>query len=602
MLPTRGPVAQDDPAFIHRSLELDIALALGRSEYVSIRGGRQTGKTTVALSLARSLSGADAAVAYLDLQGMRPVSEDALRTWLSDFLLLMAQSLQLGEEDVSDCLPLEGGADMMAAVLRIAERTERHQVVVMLDEITAAPLDLQPVFFSTLRALFNDRKNNNDGRALLSSRISFVLIGTFDPDKLIDDQNSPFNVSHDFDTADYDFQLAEVSTLCEVAGLESGAAARIHQLSGGHPYLTNALINRISTGSSIDESFEGLLRSNDPNLLQLASRLAELEPGVVGLLKKIANREVHIPIGRGVLPALDQLFSAGLIRLASNGPVEMRSRIYLEYVLRFQDTVAYLANEGIRVGSLQADWSEPSNGCIIGIVVALQEELAAVLEALDNPQKINVAQNDPRTYYVSTLEHAKGTYTVVVTLSMIMGNVESALAAKDLMHAFAPKAVLVVGIAAGIDPTTQRLGDVLVAESVYYYEFGKVRDGMTHLRPRMTPTSRILLDRAQNLDSDDAFSVHFGVIASGEQVIADSARVAEMVLDQPKLVGIEMESAGVCAAALGQVGRPEFITFRGISDFANETKGDDMRALAARNVASYMKRYLESGPIRAAEE
>lgn len=593
MLPTRGPVPSSDPRYVRRMLVDEVATAIARSEYVSLRGGRQTGKTTTLAAIAKELDEAGVRVAFVDLEGIRPIDPARVDDWLHVLLDEVCRSVGL-DPDVLGLASVTSGGKIVDAFLRMVGCCGEAPVVVMLDEVTATPLELQSVFFSALRALFNIREMPRQSRAGLSARLSFVLAGTFDPDKLIDDQNSPFNVSHDFDTSEYDFTVEEIAHLCVAVGVDEASAGEVLAIGGGHPYLTNVVIQRVSDGESPAQAASSLLNSNDPNLMQLSSRLATLDPSVLEFLKGVARGEITLPIGRGAVPDLDRLFSAGVIRPDETGAVAIRAPIYAQRILAFQDTPSFLKQAGIAVAAKNVGATTPKS-YDVGIIVALQEELAAVLEVLGDTTE---TRSGVRTYYTTSVEHSSGHTNVVVTLLMTMGNVESALAARDLMDSFSPKSILVVGVAGGADSGGQSLGDVLIADSIYYYESEKVTAEGCEIRPRMDTTSRSLFSAARALKTDDfGYSVHFGVIASGEQIVADIARVEEMRVQQPKLVGIEMESFGVYAATLVQASRVEFLAIRGVSDFADAHKDDSSRDVAAANASSFMMELLKAGPL-----
>lgn len=65
----------------------------------------------------------------------------------------------------------------------------------------------------------------------------------------------------------------------------------------------------------------------------------------------------------------------------------------------------------------------------------------------------------------------------------------------------------------------------------------------------------------------------------------------------PKLAAVEMETAGVAAAALSGVKRTDVLVVRGISDFADTKKSDDYRQFAAATAAAWTIGFLHTGPI-----
>lgn len=84
--------------------------------------------------------------------------------------------------------------------------------------------------------------------------------------------------------------------------------------------------------------------------------------------------------------------------------------------------------------------------------------------------------------------------------------------------------------------------------------------------------------------------VHFGVVASGNQVIKDGMKRAEIVMAHPGVVAVEMEAAGLmnvfgCA------------TIRGICDYADSHKNDGWHSYASATAAAIAKEVLEIIPV-----
>lgn len=250
-----------------------------------------------------------------------------------------------------------------------------------------------------------------------------------------------------------------------------------------------------------------------------------------------------------------------------------------------------------------------------GVVIALPDELEAFLGKLDSFSRYTHSQSDNRTYYSGYIKtKSEKQYKVVTTLLPRMGNIDSALATKDLLSLWRPRHLLVVGIAGGVKRNEQQFGDVLIGESILYYEEKKLKRRTSQIRPRLLMADPLLYDRALNFDSGRWYSrippnvvasapfktkpkVHFGPIASGEKVISDSSVLKELQSIHPKLIGVEMESAGVASAALSSAKKTGFLTIRSISDFADHRKNDNWRPYAANSAAAWAAAFLTSEPI-----
>lgn len=205
------------------------------------------------------------------------------------------------------------------------------------------------------------------------------------------------------------------------------------------------------------------------------------------------------------------------------------------------------------------------------IVTALQIERKAVTDRLSDLVSIQ-EDGEPITYYKGSVEKpgSAGKYRVVVTELLGVGNDEAAVATIRLVKRWNPSNVILVGIGGGV-PGKVQLGDVVVAEHVYYYEMAKLSPGGNEPRPQQFPCNSLLYGRTKAYEAADWKSAvgverpdaraqdvlpaaHFGPIGTGEKVIADSDAIQQLVIDCPKMLAVAMEGAGVpwayCSRAL----------------------------------------------------
>lgn len=119
---------------------------------------------------------------------------------------------------------------------------------------------------------------------------------------------------------------------------------------------------------------------------------------------------------------------------------------------------------------------------------------------------------------------------------------------EEVFSIFRPNVVFSMGVAFGIDPTTQNIGDVLVSHKVFPYSENKVRDDL------------ILPDRSQDKVIDSWLDVRFvnttgflegvtyGSILSGGSVLSsdqDKVRICRAYSKQDYVVGGEMEGSAL---------------------------------------------------------
>lgn len=249
------------------------------------------------------------------------------------------------------------------------------------------------------------------------------------------------------------------------------------------------------------------------------------------------------------------------------------------------------------------------------ILVALPVELDAILGYFPEFKPVCDATSLSRIYYRASITTDNGIkYRLVTTLLRTMGNLEAAHAANDLIRDWSPRYLIVTGIAGGLRPTTQDYGDVVIPDSIVYYELGKALTAGVEQRSRHFPCDLSLLDSARNMRSRNwrmrlpkrpdgqaacttCPKVFFGPLASGEKVIASTDTVSRLLEYQPDLLAVEMESAGVASAALGALKKIGFLAVRSICDFADKRKNDNWHAYAAAAAASFLRELLNNQPI-----
>jgi nucleoside phosphorylase len=173
----------------------------------------------------------------------------------------------------------------------------------------------------------------------------------------------------------------------------------------------------------------------------------------------------------------------------------------------------------------------------------------------------------------------------------------SAMTVLDAIDTVAPKAVLVLGIAFGIDRTKQRLGDVLVAESVEPYENQKVGPKLDVQRGTAIQCGLVLAERFRMRSSDWKFrrydgyvKMFAGAMLSGEKVVNNREFRDRLEEKFPVAIGGEMEGIGAYAAANRR--NTEIILVKGICDWADGHKNDVAQPFAGHAAISLARHVL----------
>jgi nucleoside phosphorylase len=236
------------------------------------------------------------------------------------------------------------------------------------------------------------------------------------------------------------------------------------------------------------------------------------------------------------------------------------------------------------------------------LMTATEPELKATLALLKPlPGRTNLLRvNSPKaTYHV-------GRYGAVnVALGMCaMGSVgrdSSIIETTRAILIWEPKAVVMVGIAFGMRPRKQELGDVLVSEKVTPYEpqrRGKnpISRGVP-VRAGKTLLARFRARQGWHFVKPDgvASECWIGEIVSGEKLVDDNQFKKQLLTSAPEAIGGEMEGAGLIAAAedLGV----EWILVKGICDWADGKKTSKHQELAAAAAASLVHHLFQDSTV-----
>ncbi len=212
----------------------------------------------------------------------------------------------------------------------------------------------------------------------------------------------------------------------------------------------------------------------------------------------------------------------------------------------------------------------------------------------------------PKTYY--DLGTIGGARTFMVRSEMGAGGLSGSMAtATEAISELSPSAVIMVGIAFGVDPEKQSLGDVLVSKQLVEYELQRVgtdRKGKVDIIPRgdRVSASPRLLDRFRDGELTwDIAKVRFGVILSLQKLVDNVAVRDQLRQFEREAIGGEMEGAGLYAAA--ELKKVDWILAKAICDWADGSKSEDKKQRqqqAAQNAAGFVFHVLERGGLAGA--
>ncbi|MEV7190246.1 hypothetical protein AB0N81_00375 [Streptomyces sp. NPDC093510] len=290
--------------------------------------------------------------------------------------------------------------------------------------------------------------------------------------------------------------------------------------------------------------------------------------------------------------------NSGSGNVSFNGPVAMGQGTR---VTQHSNEVRSGAEETVRAPAPAEEQSttEPARG--VGVVTVLSVETRAVIDELSKwAGHAGTRTRHGVLFHEFAREADARTERVTVTQSLLPGQHSTGIAVEQLRREYAPRMVVLVGIAGAIHPDV-RLGDVVVAQEVIHYEPRKVTPEGTRRRGR-SHTVTAGVQHAVNsfftahgepweLPESPGHRALRGLIGSGEAVLADVSADERRYLREynEKVLAVETEGAGLATAVHASLGESDaplaWLVVRGISDAADSRKNDGHHEIASRNAA-----------------
>jgi len=224
----------------------------------------------------------------------------------------------------------------------------------------------------------------------------------------------------------------------------------------------------------------------------------------------------------------------------------------------------------------------------IGIIGAMTEEIEPLLEALQDVQVHEYAQNRFYEARYNALE-------LVIVYSKI-GKVNSALSATLLIEKFGAEKVIFTGVAGAIDESLA-IGDLVVATELVQHDvditafghpYGFIPESGDFIK-----ADDALIEVAKNAALALDLKLLSGVIATGDQFIASAER-KNWIRETYSASALEMEGASV--AYVCQNLNVPFCVLRAISDAADGDAGMDFDTFlkeSAKNSAQFVFKMLD---------
>lgn len=237
------------------------------------------------------------------------------------------------------------------------------------------------------------------------------------------------------------------------------------------------------------------------------------------------------------------------------------------------------------------------------IVTVTDVESRAVMEAFRE-----VVGKEPKPEPISDriyldLGDVNGTRVFMALSEMGSGGVGGSQKSVDKgIEALSPAAVIMVGIAFGINEVKQSIGDVLVSQQLWLYDLQRVGKDQIIPRGDKPHASAWLINWLQvaNLKWDQSKAkIRTGVVLSGEKLVDNIDYRGQLKQFALEAIGGEMEGAGLYVAS--QDKKVDWILVKGICDWADGEKGtdkDSRQRLAARNAAEFVLHALQHASLK----
>jgi nucleoside phosphorylase len=166
-----------------------------------------------------------------------------------------------------------------------------------------------------------------------------------------------------------------------------------------------------------------------------------------------------------------------------------------------------------------------------------------------------------------------------------------------------PSAVIMCGIAFGINEEKQAIGEILVSEQLRLYDLQRMgtqdEQQQIVLRGDKPRASSWLINHFKSTDLQWAGArVRFGVVMTGEKLVDNVDFREQLNSFEQEAIGGEMEGAGLYVAC--QDKKVDWILVKAICDWADGKKGQDKNVRqqkAAQNAAAFVLEALQLTPI-----
>ena len=248
----------------------------------------------------------------------------------------------------------------------------------------------------------------------------------------------------------------------------------------------------------------------------------------------------------------------------------------------------------------------------IGVVTILAEEARAVNDVFG----LSPAPKKAGLFFAEgTVDEGGRQLSVAATRTSAQGQRSAMAACENLRRYYDPAVLMLVGVGGGIGHggRVPELGDVVIGTRVVFYDLRKeTPDGTVHRgEERESPAEMVHSVNAfftengepaefseNGRPGEGGFRAFSSPIGSGYAVVADAESEIRSYLTRfnDKILAVDMEAGGLSQHwqenSVDPARNPGWVVVRGISDRADQEKGDSHHNIASRNAAQVARRLL----------
>lgn len=215
---------------------------------------------------------------------------------------------------------------------------------------------------------------------------------------------------------------------------------------------------------------------------------------------------------------------------------------------------------------------------MIGIIVAEEKELLALLNIMTNKEEINIYE---KIFYKGLIENKE-----VIVVKCNVGKVNASRVCQLLIDKFNPNLVINIGTAGSVDNRLD-IGDIVVASKLVQYDFDVTPFGRK--LGEIENIGEYIQVSKELLDLFDGMNVTIGCIATGDRFIQNREE-KDNIRNIFNALCVEMEGASIAQVCL--LDKVSFLVIRSITDKLDGSSKVDFETFldfSSKKVSSVLK-------------